>query len=179
MPGFCLSEPVQRLTCCISYGHKSADLSEQGRRGARRPLNCDPLDLIERDLIAGAVVELGRARAFVCCHGLGILERAAGLEIGGNAGRAKHVTAELDLEPGISRAPAHHAIGVDPVHRLVGQNIGLADRRAEEGGLAGLSDAGRCEILIDEGFELVVRRHLVALAAFLMQSHPPARLPAG
>jgi hypothetical protein len=27
--------------------------------------NCDPLDLIERDLVAGAIIELGGARAFV------------------------------------------------------------------------------------------------------------------
>ena len=51
---------------------------------------------------------------------------------------------------------------------------GLADRRAEEGAFAVLADPGRGEILVDKGFELVVRRHLVALAAFLVQAHPPA-----
>jgi hypothetical protein len=45
--------------------------------------NLDPLYLVERDLIAGAVVELGGARAFVHGHGLGVFERVAGLEIGG------------------------------------------------------------------------------------------------
>jgi hypothetical protein len=33
---------------------------------------------------------------------------------------------------------------------------------------------GRGQILVDEVLELMVRRHLVALAAFLMQPHPPA-----
>src|SRR3984893_991319 len=57
------------------------------------PLNPDPLDLIERDLVAGAVVKLGCARAFVRRHRLGVFERSTGLEIGGDAGRAEHVAA--------------------------------------------------------------------------------------
>src|SRR5690348_15274723 len=57
--------------------------------------NLDPLDLIERDLVAGAVVELGGARAFVRGHGLGVFESAAGFEIGGDASRAEHIAAEL------------------------------------------------------------------------------------
>src|ERR1700732_4154224 len=74
------------------------------------PLNPDPLDLIERDLVAGAVVKLGCARAFVRRHRLGVFERSTGLEIGGDAGRAEHVAAELDPEAGVGRAPAHHAV---------------------------------------------------------------------
>jgi hypothetical protein len=34
--------------------------------------------------------------------------------------------------------------------------------------------SGGLNILIEEGFELVVRRHLVALAAFLVEADPPA-----
>ena len=60
-------------------------------------LNIDPLDFIERDLVAGAVVKLGRARAFVRGHGLRVFERAAGFEIGADASRAKHVAAEFPL----------------------------------------------------------------------------------
>jgi hypothetical protein len=42
----------------------------------------------------------------------------------------------------LGRAPANHAIGIDAVHRLVGEHAGLADRGAEEGGLAGVVDPG-------------------------------------
>ena len=49
-------------------------------------LNRNPLDLIEGDVIAGAVVELGGARAFVRRHELGVFQRAAGFEVGGDAG---------------------------------------------------------------------------------------------
>jgi hypothetical protein len=37
--------------------------STNTRRGRDDPLNPDPLDLVERDLVAGAVVELGGSRA--------------------------------------------------------------------------------------------------------------------
>jgi hypothetical protein len=68
-------------------------------RGRITRLDRDPLDLIERDGVAGAVIELGRPRALVRRHGLCILERAAGLEIGGDAGRPEHMAPELDPEP--------------------------------------------------------------------------------
>ena len=41
------------------------------------PLNPDPLDLIERDLVAGTIVELGGSWAFMRGHELCIFERAA------------------------------------------------------------------------------------------------------
>jgi len=50
-------------------------------------------------------------------------------------------------------------------------------RRAAErkrGGLAAVADAGRLYIRVEIGFEVVMRRHLMALAAFLMQTNPPA-----
>ena len=66
-----------------------------GRPSAVGSSNLDPLDFIEGDLVAGAVVKLGRARAFVCGHCLGVFERAASLHIRGYAGRAEYVAAEL------------------------------------------------------------------------------------
>jgi len=115
---------------------KTEPTSSHHRRGQHRPSMClpayaergyspdrsnrDPLDFIERDLIAGAVVELGRARALVRRHDLGVFERAADLEIRGDAGCTEYVAAELDPETGFGRAPADHAIGVDTVHRLIG-----------------------------------------------------------
>src|ERR1700740_396276 len=53
-------------------------------------LNIDPLDLVERNRVVSAVVKLGGARAFMRGHGLGVLQRAAGLEVGRNACRAEH-----------------------------------------------------------------------------------------
>jgi hypothetical protein len=57
-------------------------------------VSADPFDLVERDFVARAVVELGRA-GLVRGHGLGILKGAADLEIGGDAGRPEHGYAGL------------------------------------------------------------------------------------
>jgi hypothetical protein len=48
----------------IPSAKKRNDHSFSSPGGTER-LNHDPLDLVERDLVSGAVVELGRARAFV------------------------------------------------------------------------------------------------------------------
>src|SRR5271156_5779123 len=45
----------------------------------------DPLDFVERNRIVSSVIELGGTRALVRGHGLGVLKRSAGLEIGGDA----------------------------------------------------------------------------------------------
>src|SRR6516162_1642314 len=94
----------------------------------------DPFDLIERDLVASPVVELGRARAFVRGHSQGVFERAAGLEVGGDAGRPEHVAAELPLKAGLGGTAADHLIGIDAMHWPVGRDSRFSDRRAEEGG---------------------------------------------
>ena len=76
-------------------------------------LDRDPLDLIERNLVAGAIVKLGSARTFVRRHRLSVFKRTAGPEIGGDARRPKHMAAELDLESGFGRPPADHLVGID------------------------------------------------------------------
>jgi hypothetical protein len=77
--------------------------------------NLDPLDLVERDRVAGAVVELGRTRAFVRGHRLGVFQRPAAFKISGDPGRAEHVAAESLREA-----------SVRPYPRPVQQDVGLA-----------------------------------------------------
>jgi hypothetical protein len=66
-------------------------------RDARSLSNRNALDLIEGDLIACAVIELGGARTFMRGHELGVFERAAGFEVGGDTGCPESVAADLDL----------------------------------------------------------------------------------
>ena len=136
--------------------------------------NRNPLDLVERNLIAGAIIELGGARAFVRRHGLSILQSAAGFKIGGDAGGAEGMAADLDGNAKFGRSSLDHAPGVDAVHWRVGQRAGAANGRAEQGSLAGVAETGRLDISVEIGFEIVMRGHFMALAAFLMQPHPPA-----
>jgi hypothetical protein len=54
--------------------------AKRKQTGSNQVSNGNPLDLVEYDLAAGAVVELGRARTS-CGHGLRVFERAAGLKV--------------------------------------------------------------------------------------------------
>ena len=60
-------------------------------------LFADSLDFIERDRVASTIVELRRPWAFVGCHRLSILQRAAGFQVSRDAGRAKRMTTDPDL----------------------------------------------------------------------------------
>jgi hypothetical protein len=65
----------------------------------------------------------------------------------------------------------HHA------YRRGRERAGAADGRAEQGNLFVASDAGGTQVFIEEGFELVMRRHFVALAAFLVETDRPGVRP--
>jgi hypothetical protein len=84
------------------------------------------------------------------------------------------VAAEPLREPCLGGTPAHHAVGIDTVHRARGERITSPDRGPEEGALAVVADPGSRDVLVDVDFEVMVRRHLVPLAAFLVQADPPA-----
>ena len=104
-------------------------------------------------------------------HGLRIFQRATCLEVGSNAGRAENVAAELTLQASLRRAPPDHVIGIHSMHRPIRKNPGSACGRAEEGGLTVLAHPRGSEILIEELLEFMMRRHFVALAAFLVHPH--------
>ena len=112
---------------------------------AHSPLNPDPLDLVERDLVTGAVIKLGGAWAFMRGHELRVFERTAGVHIGGDAGRPKRMAIDAHLEPHGGRAALDHAIGVDTVHGFVGECATVPHSRAEEGTLAAVTQPGRVD----------------------------------
>ena len=99
---------------------------------------------------------------------------AAGFKIGGDTRGAERVAADPDARPEIGGAALDHPPGVDAVHRLFGQRSGAASGGAEEGSLAVVADASGFDVGVEVGFKIMMRRHLMALAAFLMQPHPPA-----
>ena len=109
-------------------------------------LDHNPLYLIERDVVAGPIIKLRRARAFMRGHRLRVFQRAAGFEIGGDAGRAEGVAADPHSHAEAAGAALDHAPGVDAVHSRYGERVGAADSRAEEGGLATITNAGRLDM---------------------------------
>jgi hypothetical protein len=56
--------------------------------------NPDLLDLVEVDLVAGAVIELGRLGRLAVGDGLGVLDGAAAFQVGGDAGGPEGVAAD-------------------------------------------------------------------------------------
>jgi hypothetical protein len=99
----------------LQTNHPGDDANATRAEGHCHRSNRDPLDFIECDLIAGAIVELGGARAFVRRHGLCGFQGAAGFEVGGDPGGPECVAADLDLHAEFRGAALDHAPGVDPV----------------------------------------------------------------
>ena len=86
------------LTSCIS----ASDMSPNSALSQIQKIELvrNALDLIKRNVIAGAVIELRGARALVCCHLQRVLKRSTVLEIDRDAGRTERVAAELRLNAG-------------------------------------------------------------------------------
>ena len=111
-------------------------------------------------------------------HGLRVLERPAGFEIGRDPGRAEGMAADPDPRPEIGGAALDHSPGVDAVHRLFGQRADAAGGGAEQESLAFVADAGGLNVSIKIGFEIVMRGHLGRLPPFsCRRTHQ--RLPLG
>src|SRR3954452_24550626 len=92
----------------------------------------DPFHLILSETLLRTVVKLGGSRAFVRRHFLRVLERAAGGEIGGDAGRPERVAADRRGNTGRSGATPDHAPGIGLSHRSLGQHASVvAARRAK------------------------------------------------
>jgi hypothetical protein len=74
-----------------------------------------------------------------------------------------------------SRAPDDHAPRVLAAHAFLTElPAAAAAQSAEQGRRLVRADAGGGDVGVDIGFQQVVGRHLVLLAAFLVQPHPPA-----
>src|SRR5207245_1900338 len=89
----------------------------------RRLLQNNPLDLIERDLVVAAIVELGRARAFVRSHLLRVLDETAIDQIDGDAGRPEAVAAEPSEQSGLFGTANDHAPCVLARHARAGEPL--------------------------------------------------------
>ena len=65
---------------------------------------CNPLDLIEGNLIVAPVIESSGPRGFVAGHLLGDLQFASVLQVGGDAGGAEAIRRSRDGDAGAAAA---------------------------------------------------------------------------
>lgn len=75
-------------------------------------------------------------------HRLRVFQRSAALKVGRDAGRVEGVAADLHPEVQIGGTALDHTPGIDSIHRFIRQFPSAAGGGAEEGGLAGVADAG-------------------------------------
>ncbi len=133
----------------------------------------DLLYLIEAEFLAPAVVELRRARRCVVRHLRGLLQRAAVLQIRGDAGRPEAVVAEPGGDASRSGTPADHGISVGLGQgRACERSPRVAPNGAEQRPLGILGEARTLDVGGEVGFKVVVAGHGVRLAAFLPQPDP-------
>src|ERR1700746_63461 len=85
-------------------------------------LNIDPLDLVERNRVVSAVVKLGGARAFMRGHGLGVLQSAAGLEVGRKPWRGEPGQPDFPLKAASGGPPANNPF---PFMACIGPSVNI------------------------------------------------------
>jgi len=121
-----------------------------------------------------------RSESLIDIAGIAILDRAAVFEVGGDTGSPEGVAADVRRQPGGLGPPLDHRQGVVTVHGAL-RNFAKAIDRAEEGSLLVLPDAGLVQVSVEISLGVVVRRNVVALAAFFVHEieMPQNRLPQG
>lgn len=103
-----------------------------------------------------------------------MLDHAAVSHVSCDACCSKGVTAKSGGESGHLRLALDHLPDFHTVHLVLGEAGNSARSGAEEGSLAVFSDAGSIQMSVEILFRQVVDRHLVKLAALLVEAQPPA-----
>jgi uncharacterized protein len=105
-----------------------------------------------------------------------LFERAAVLQVSGDARRPERVVAGARNDVGGFGAPPNHRIGVRLGQGSAGQLAGRAAVGLEQHRLQIVREARAGKIFMQVGFEIVMGRHGVLLAALLLQAHPEPRV---
>src|SRR5260370_41613230 len=124
------------------------------------------------ELVIGAMVEFGGAGTFVSGSGRSVFERAAVVEIGGDAGGAEGVIADRRRNTGVPRAALKHAPGVGLRHRAVRKNSRAPVAGPEKHPLEIAGEGRGLDVVLQVGLEIMMAGHHGFLAAFFVESEP-------
>lgn len=106
---------------------------------------------------------------------LGMLERSAALEVGGDSGRAEGMTAALRIKAGRGSPPLDHPPCITLSHGILSQrSAGGCLDGSKQRALGIGANSRRVDVRIYGSFSLVVSRYVVALTALLVEPEPPA-----
>ena len=150
-----------------SLGGRKTDLSP-----ILRASNPDPLDLVQRHVLSPPVIELRGARARMVRHRRGALQRPAGFEVRGDAGRPERVIAGLGGDPGRSGSTDDHPVRLALHQGIARQPPRSSLYRTEQRPLRLVREPAAVDVGVQVLLKIVVARHLVPLAALLVEPHP-------
>jgi len=136
-------------------------------------LKLNPLDLADCDLVFGAVVKFGGPGRLVRSHLLGMLEPTSILQVNRHTGSAPGVTPDRRQKPRVPRSFANGYPGIVPIQRAPAKRGASLVHALKQRLLVLNTDFG--QVLIDSFLDLMVCRHFMLLAAFLMKPQPAPR----
>jgi hypothetical protein len=96
------------------------------------------------------------------------------LQVRGNPRRPERVVSDLRMDAGSLCPPADHPIGIRLAHWPACERIGFPDRRAELRSLGIYFEARALDVRFQICVEIVICRHVVALATLFVQPDPSA-----
>jgi hypothetical protein len=134
---------------------------------ASRQLKLNPFNLADCDLVFGPVVKFGGAGRFMRSHLLGMLEPASVLQVNRHTGRAPGVTPDRRQKPRVPRSFANGFPGIVPVQRSARKRGASLVHTLKQRLI--LLDAEFGQVLVDGFLDLMVCRHFMLFAAFLMK----------
>ena len=95
-------------------------------------------------------------------------ERAAVLEVRGDAGGAERVVADLRFDAGSGCSPLNDAVGVLLPEWFAAQHARFSGRRLKERLIRIASEARGGDVGVEQVFQFVVARHFMLFSAFFM-----------
>jgi len=139
-----------------------------------QPSDRNPLNFIERDFVIATVVEFGCSGRFMVRDLLRHFQLAAVLQIGRDTGRAEGMIANPRFDARRFGAPADDAVSVLLEEGIGCELAGLSASAAEEITVNVAANASRFDIVVQILIKTMVTGDVVLLAAFFVQTHPPA-----
>ena len=130
-------------------------------------LKLNPLDLTNCDLVFGPVIQFGGPGRLMRSHLLGMLEPASIFEVNRYTSSAPGVTPDRRQKPRVPRSFPDRCPGIVPIQRAPGKHGAGLVHALKQRLLVLNTDS--CQVLIDSFLNLVVGRHFMLLAAFLMK----------
>lgn len=131
-----------------------------------------PLNLVERDFIAGPIIELCGAWRFVSGNSLGVFQSAAVQKVCRNSRCSERVVSDCLGDSRSSCPPLDHRKGFPATQSALGE-FSMSVNAAKQRSSLCMVDSRSRDVVVNVGVCVVVRWDRVFFAALLVQTKPP------